>query len=96
MFSPALARAASLAAWDQDTLGPAAFLDVLEAQALSYRELPGDPPPDYLAITFYLFSLVLYAAILTRTLPLSRSYAARAARAISRTRATIARRPLDR
>ena len=89
------ADAASLAAWDSDARKPT-FETVLEARSFSYREVEGEPDPDLTAHVIYLTLIVAYAVVLTRTLPRSRAYAARAARAMSRTRAIIARKPLDR
>lgn len=95
LLAPTNSQAAFLAVWDREGTN-SAFVTVLDAHNSSYREIAGNPPPDFTAHAVYLALILAYAAILTRRLPRSRVYAARAARAMSRTRATIARKPFER
>lgn len=69
----------------------------LLAHAEVYRDLPGLPPQDLPLVFGHVGLLCAYALVVAATLPRSRrAYAARAAVAMSRMRATIARKPLER
>lgn len=92
---PAKARSATVAIWDREA-AESAFVSLLDAHYSSYKEIVADPQPDLTAHAVYLAIILAYAALLTGRLPHSRAYAARAARAMSRTRATIARNPFER
>ena len=94
-YFPTNGKASVLTVWESGA-SESTFAAVLDGHLAGFRDGVATPPPDLTAHGVYLALLLAYALYLTRRLPRARAYAARAARAMSRTRATIARKPLER